>query len=171
MIIKVVNRFLLALLASYFLSGCESTRSELSTAQKSAIKSEVKAAFEGLVKAANALDTEQYFFFFDEKKFVGLNGDGTIWQSLDDLKSVIEPGFGALQKVQSLDFTKVKLSVIDANNVILVNEYEQQIELKSGQTLMLAGGGTQVWSKSAGAWKLVSVSASNKPVRGTKPTE
>lgn len=116
-----------------------------------------------MVDAALALDAQQYFTFFAQDQFVGLNADGTIWSSIDDLKKLIEPGFNAVAKVESLIFPVVQVSVIDANTAVLVNQYEQVLVLKSGQKILVAGGGAQVWSRLSGQWKLVSISASSKP--------
>lgn len=128
------------------------------------IEKEVRASFDGLAEAAKKIDIDGYFAFIDSEKFVGLNGDGTNWNSFAELKALIEPSFEALQRVESLVFTNVKISVIDANTAILINEYQQTVLLKTGQTYSGAGGGTQVWSKASGKWLLVSISASNKPV-------
>ena len=127
------------------------------------IEQEVQQSFKGLAEAVNAIDVKGYFAFFDHEKFVGLNADGTNWNSIEDLERLIYPSFELIQKVESLVFTNVRISVIDANTAILVNEYEQRVLLKSGELVDFAGGGTQVWSKASGRWKLVSVSASVKP--------
>ena len=89
------------------------------------IKNEVLKAFEDLVAASKALDENAYFSFFDAEKFVGLNSEGTIWRSIDDIRPLIASWFKYTQSVDSLEFPKVKLSVIDNNTVILVNEFEQ----------------------------------------------
>ncbi len=128
------------------------------------VEKEVLQSFESLVSASKSLDSDQYFQHFDAEHFIGLNNDGSTWHSIDDLRALIEPGFSAIDKIESLRFTHVKLSVIDKNTVILVNEFEQELVLKDGSNVTVAGGGTQVWSKSGGDWKLVSISASNKPV-------
>ncbi|KZN40561.1 hypothetical protein N474_01050 [Pseudoalteromonas luteoviolacea CPMOR-2] len=124
---------------------------------------EVRESFGDLIEASKALDLESYFKCFDADRFVGLNANGTNWNSIEDLKSFICPIFGMIEKVQSLDFTNITVSVIDTNTAILVNEYEQSVVLKSGDVAKASGGGTQVWSKACGNWKLVSVSASTKP--------
>ncbi|WP_448564692.1 nuclear transport factor 2 family protein [Thalassotalea ganghwensis] len=126
------------------------------------IEKEVMHAFNGLVEASSALDMQRYFDYFDQEKFVGLSANGINWNSIDDLKALIEPSFAMVDKIESLTFTNVQISVIDSNTVILVNEYEQSVVLASGDKVKGAGGGTQVWSKASGSWKLVSVSASNK---------
>ncbi|MEM1270886.1 MAG: nuclear transport factor 2 family protein, partial [Bacteroidota bacterium] len=123
---------------------------------------DVRAAFERLAAAAKALDTEAYFSHFDKDAFVGLNSDGRNWNDFSAFETVVTGGFAALARVDELVFVNVKISVLDASNAVLVNEYEQSVTLKSGATMDLAGGGTQVWSKRSGQWKLVSVSASNR---------
>lgn len=134
----------------------------LSEQSRSDIRQEIQQSFDGLVEASKALDATLYFKFIDAEKFVGLNADGTNWNSIVGLKELIEPGFNSIEKVQSLIFTNVHISVIDLNTAILVNEYEQKIILKNGAQFNDAGGGTQVWSKASGKWLLVSISASSK---------
>lgn len=126
------------------------------------VEQEVLAAFKRLTQAAQSLDSEAYFQHFDATAFVGLNSDGTTWQSLDDLKTLVKPGFNALESVDALNFTKVKVSVLDQETALLVNEYEQSMTTKNGAKISHAGGGLQVWSKRSGQWQLVAVSASDK---------
>ncbi|MBU3003928.1 nuclear transport factor 2 family protein [Paraglaciecola arctica] len=129
----------------------------------SMVQKEVMASFESLVQASKELNHEAYFEHFDTEKFVGLNSDGSNWNSIDELSPLIINGFASIKAITQLTFTNVKISVIDQHTAILVNEYTQSMELNNGHLLSSAGGGTQVWSKRTGAWKLVSVSASNKP--------
>mgnify|MGYP001943045101 FL=1 len=143
------------------LSSCRK-EVNLSEEVRNQVKKEVNQLFSQLVEASNALDAARYFEYIDADKFLGLNANGTNWNSIEDLKSLIYPSFDMVEKVEFLKFTNVQISVIDANTAILVNEYEQSILLKSGEVVKSAGGGTQVWSKASGNWKLVSVSASNK---------
>lgn len=126
------------------------------------VEQEVLASFQSLVEASRALDAERYFAHFDKDKFVGLNSDGSNWNSIDELVPLIKGGFSALKEVKKLSFNNVKVSVIDQNTAILVNEFVQTSELMDGRLVTGAGGGAQVWSKRSGAWKLVSFSASNK---------
>ncbi|MCC2616557.1 nuclear transport factor 2 family protein [Aestuariibacter halophilus] len=134
----------------------------LSDAEVATIKNEVTEAFSALKAAAIALNADAYFRLVDAQKFVGLNADGSVWTSVDDLRPLIEQGFGAVKSIDELIFTRISLSVIDAYTVILVNEYRQRGTLHSGDKFTAAGGGTQVWSKRDGRWLLVSISASNK---------
>lgn len=115
-----------------------------------------------MVAASKALDTTRYFEFIDDEKFIGLNADGTNLNSIIDLRKLIEPGFNAVEKIESLIFTNLRISVIDHNTAILVNEYAQIIILTDGAHYNSAGGGTQVWSKTSGKWLLVSISSSSK---------
>jgi len=108
-------------------------------------------------------DIERYFQSFDDSKFIGLSAGGTVWDTIEDLRDVVGPGFEAVDAVESLVFTKVEISVIDPDTAVLVNEFQQISRLKNGTRVESFGGGSQVWSKGTGAWKLVSVSASSKP--------
>jgi hypothetical protein len=118
------------------------------------------AAFGELVDAAKALDAKRYFACFDHEKFTGLNADGKVWHSIKDLENLVVPGFAAVDKVVSLEFSNVKVTVVNPSTAILINEFKETMILKDGKTSKQAGGGVQVWSKANGAWKLVSVSAS-----------
>ncbi|WP_440056913.1 nuclear transport factor 2 family protein (plasmid) [Pseudoalteromonas sp. T1lg65] len=129
---------------------------------KTDIEQQVTTAFQGLVAASKTLNSAQYFEFIDQEKFVGLNADGSNWNSASELKALIDPSFSALEKVESLTFTNVKVSVIDENTAILVNEYQQTVILKDGSPFTAEGGGMQVWSKSSGKWLLVGIGASAK---------
>ncbi|WP_269082180.1 nuclear transport factor 2 family protein [Thalassomonas actiniarum] len=123
---------------------------------------EVQESFDLLVNAANALDAEKYFSFIDSDKFVGLGADGSNWNSVEELRAMIVPGFNMVKEIKLLEFTNVKISVIDKNTAVLVNEYQQSMILANGELAEGAGGGTQVWSKASGNWLLVSISASAK---------
>jgi hypothetical protein len=141
------------------------TNHAMASIEAGSIESAILKQFESLVDASKKRDKEGYFAHFDEEKFIGLNSDGTNWNSLNDLKPLVETGFDMIARINSLDFTNVKISVIDANTAILVNEFNQEMVLTSGETVVVSGGGTQVWSKTSGSWKLVSVSASDKPIQ------
>lgn len=151
---------LIVLLALSTLLGCNKQQEKMDL-NAERIKQDVMTQFESLVAASKSANTEAYFAHFDKTKFVGLNADGSNWNSIDDLRALVEPGFAAIEAVETLHFPNVKISVIDAHTAILVNEYQQSLVLKGGNKMSLAGGGTQVWSKASGTWKLVSVSASN----------
>ncbi|WP_334062736.1 YybH family protein [Alteromonas genovensis] len=148
--------FLFSVVISLFFSSVNAE------SKKSQIEKEILASFESLVQACRKLDSELYFQHFAADKFVGLNSDGTNWNSINDLAPLITNGFEAVEEITFLKFTNVKVSVIDNFTAVLVNEYVQSMELKSGDIIKAAGGGTQVWSKRSGHWKIVSVSASNK---------
>jgi len=126
------------------------------------VEEQVLQKFNSLADAAADLDYDRYIAFFDKAIFSGLNADGTVWRSLDDFSVSVRPGFDAVEKVLDLKFPVVQITTVDSQTAILVNEYEQQMLLRSGEKLSVAGGGTQVWSKVSGTWLLVSVSASNK---------
>ena len=144
------------------LNACSERQQALTAAQVRQIETQIQQSFDALVAASEALDTDRYFALIDADKFVGLNADGSNWNSFADLKALIEPGFNAVAKIESLTFSNVRISVIDANTAILVNQYQQTVLLKDGTTHSGAGGGTQVWSKASGEWLLVSISASGQ---------
>ncbi len=129
------------------------------------IEAEVTDAFKGLVDASKALDASRYLEFIDMEKFTGLSADGKAWHSVKELEDVIHSGFPMVEKIVSLEFANVKVTVINPSTAILVNEYKQTILLKNKSIVKQSGGGTQVWSRTDSGWKLVSISASDSNQR------
>ena len=129
------------------------------------IEAEVIHAFRGLVDASEALDASRYFEFIDQDKFTGLSADGKAWHGFSDLESVITAGFAMVEKIVLLEFSNVKVTVINPSTAVLVNEFQQTILLKDGGTVQQSGGGVQVWSKWDDEWKLVSIGASDASQR------
>lgn len=138
--------------------GCATLNDE--PVRSSQIEAEVRDAFKELVAASKALDAKRYFECFDREKFTGLSANGKVWHSIKDLENIVIPGFLAVDKINSLAFFNVKITVINPSTAILANEFKETVLLKNGSTITQSGGGTQVWSKSGKSWKLVSVSAS-----------
>lgn len=133
----------------------------MNPADISKIESEVLEAFGGLVEASRLLDPALYFEYYDKEKFTGLNANGKVWLSISPLENLIISGFSAIERSLSLEFSNVKVTVIDWSTAILVNEYMQSLLLKDGSTVSSSGGGVQVWHLFQDKWKLVSVSASD----------
>jgi hypothetical protein len=127
-------------------------------------KAEVLKEFEKLVEAARSLEHSKYIKFFDKNKFSSLNENGTVTHDFDSFSATVEKGFSAFKSYDSLEFDKVKVTVIDSNMAILVNEFTATVILHNGDALSVAGAGTQVWSKHSGSWKLVNVSGSSRPL-------
>lgn len=152
----------------YFVVVIGLSLSYFAHANPSAVEKEVLASFHSLVDASKQLDVDRYFQHFDADKFIGLNSDGTNWNSIEELSPLIAIGFDSIHTVTLLEFPNIKVSVVDDYTAILVNEYTQSMLLKNGTSITVSGGGTQVWSKRTGQWKLVSVSASNKPQTHTQ---
>jgi len=120
-------------------------------------------AFKGLVEASRSLDASRYLAYVDKEKFTGLGADGKVWHSIKNLEDIVVPGFPMIDRIVSLEFFNVKVTVINPSTAILVNEFKQTLLLKNRSIVKQAGGGTQVWSKSENGWKLVSISASSAP--------
>lgn len=126
-----------------------------------AITLEVTDAFNGLIDASLALDARRYLEYVDREKFTGLSANGKAWHSVKELEGVISAGFVMVEKITSLEFFNVKVTVINPSTAILVNEYKQTLLLKNRDLVNQSGGGVQVWSRSEDGWKLVSISASD----------
>jgi hypothetical protein len=158
--INNLTKFVVVTIFLIIASGCSSINMNSTNSNK--LESEVLDAFRGLVAASESLDSDRYFEFFDKEKFTGLNADGSVWHSFENMEVLISSGFPQIERSITLEFNNVKVTIINPITAILVNEYSQSILLKSGDIVKQSGGGTQVWSKTDGAWKLVSVSASQK---------
>ena len=157
-----MTKTLLLLTISVLLISCTQQEQKLSGTDEKQIRIEVQESFNSLVESTKVQDWGAYFDHFDQEHFTGLNADGTVWQSFEEFKESVYPVFQMIESSDSLEFPVVKISVIDKLNAVLVNEYTQTIELNGGQVVRASGGGTQVWSKKNGEWKLVSVSSSAK---------
>jgi len=153
---------ILLLISLFATTGCVQNTMYLDKNSELQVESEVKQVFEGLVVAARSLNIENYLSFFDKKKFTSLNDDGSVFHSFSEFEDVYRQQIPALEKYNSLEFTNVKITVLNNSTAILVNEYRAEVVLKSGDTVSAGGAGTQVWSKASGAWLLVSVSGSMK---------
>ncbi len=127
------------------------------------LRDEVRGRFDSLVSAIRSLDSNRYFEHFDQARFTALNHDGTVTPAFDVFQHDFVKAFAGLKRYQSLEFQNLKISLIDANTAILINEYSATIELNSGAVTDVAGAGSQVWHKSADSWLLVSISSSARP--------
>ena len=157
------NKFMLCLASILFLSACGQNEVQLTVQEKSEIREAVHQTFRDFVEATKLLDPDSYFEYFDEEKFTSLNADGTVSHSIKELDNIIRSAFPVVKEIQSLEFSKVKVTVLNSTTAILVNEYADSTLLKDGALISGAGAGSQVWSKLNGRWKLVSVSSSEKP--------
>jgi ketosteroid isomerase-like protein len=135
---------------------------KLSNKEESNIIESVDQAFKGLAEAAKSLDVGQYSEFFDKAKFTALNADGTVTHSFEEFENTYREQISFLERYQSLEFSNVKISIINLQTAILVNEFSAEVKLKSGEIISAKGAGTQVWSETDGEWKLVSVSSSSQ---------
>jgi ketosteroid isomerase-like protein len=130
---------------------------------KTAIHKEVDQAFRGLVDAILAMDTEQYFGFFDPKLYTALNANGSVTHSFKLFSDLFREQINFVEAYKELSFHNVKITVLDEKNAVLVNEFEAKVHLKEGnQIISTAGAGTQVWAKHSGEWKLVHVASAEK---------
>ena len=145
------------------LLGCTPGDTPLTESEQDEARRQVSDSFDRLVAASKSFDFDRYLAFFDKDKFSGLNGNGTVTHSLADFERIYRPQFSVPQSYESLDFNKVKITIINRTTAILVNEFHARVLLKTGEVVPAAGGGTQVWSKSSGVWKLVNVSSSARP--------
>jgi len=131
---------------------------------KAAIREEVRTEFQGLIEAAKSLDPERYLAYFDKDNFTGLNANGTVTHSLEEFANQYRRSLPLFDRYEYLEFFKVKITVLNRSTAILVNEFQADIQLREGSLISLSGGGSQVWHRKNGAWKLVSVSsAAPKP--------
>ncbi len=140
--------------------ACRPAPSEGPNVNADAVQVEIQASFDGLVAAVLARDTDRYLSYFDRTRFVGLHADGTTVHTFEDFARTYRQQAAAVASYRSLSFDPVRISVIDDRTAILVNEFDAEVELVSGDVVVATGGGTQVWARTDDGWKLVSVSSS-----------
>lgn len=157
---KNIKLVCIALVLILTCCACKQDESVLSNKDVNKISQAVDKSFTGLIGAARSLNVDAYFQYFDRKHFTALNADGTVVHSMEAFEEVARQQFAALESYRSLEFSQVKISVINRETAVLVNEYKADVVLKSGDLVSASGGGTQVWALRDGAWKLVSVSSS-----------
>ena len=160
--LKNILKTVIAALLLFIMVGCVHKKSEASNEPYEEVVLEVNAAFNGLIEAVKSLDTGRYFQFFDEGRFTSMNADGTVFHNLTDFKDPYREQIAMIQKYESLQFQNVKVTVVNNTTAVLVNEYQASVVLKSGEKVLAAGAGTQVWSKATGVWKLINISSSSK---------
>lgn len=135
---------------------------ELTQKEEEQIKNQIENCFEQLIQASKSLDFDQYLQFIDKEKFSGLNSDGTVFHSREELEEIFKPGFLMMERIDSLEFKKIKITVLNKTTAILVNEFSDCTLLRNGEQFSSEGGGCQVWSLISDSWKLVSISSSSK---------
>lgn len=160
---KTMKHKSVALVLALVLGACVMGQSHGPTRDDAKVKSEVEAAFETLVNATRSGDHDLYFSLFDAESFTALTANGSILSSFEAFKQIYEPQLGAIESYKTLNFDPVHIQVIDPTHAILTNEYTADVVLTSGALVSASGAGTQVWSKSTGAWKLVHISDALKP--------
>jgi len=152
----------LLFISLFTITGCAHKNMGLERDTERQVESEVSQAFKDLAVAAKSLNVDDYLAFFDKKQFTSLNDDGSVFHSFRDFEDLYRQQIPALEKYKSLNFANVKITVLNHSTAILVNEFTAEVVLKSGDTVSAGGAGTQVWSKTSGAWLLANVSASMK---------
>jgi hypothetical protein len=136
---------------------------------KKHIEEQILNQFERLVETAKSLDHESYMKFFDSSKLTSFNDDGTITEDFNAFSIMIEKGFSGFKRYKTLEFNTVKISVIDINTAILMNEYNAVVILKNNEAFPVAGAGTQVWNLSNGQWKIVHVTSNHRQTSEGNP--
>jgi len=152
----------LLLIFIFVTAGCVQNNMDLDRNSELRIESEVKQAFKALAVSARSLNIDNYLGFFDREKFTSLNDNGSVFHSFSEFEKSYRQQIPFLKKYNSLEFTNVKITVLNNSTAILVNEYAAEVVLQSGDTVSAGGAGSQVWSKASGSWLLVNVSGSAK---------
>ncbi len=158
---KIQNSCVLAMFL-LILAACSQPKMKHSQDLDAEIKADIRWVFMDLVKAVKSLNVDSYLKFFDQEKFTSMNADGSVHHSLIAFEKPFREQSQFIQGYESLEFENIKITVVNITTAILVNEYQARVNLKSGDTVVVSGAGTQVWSKSTGQWKLVHVSSSAK---------
>ncbi|MEM1093539.1 MAG: nuclear transport factor 2 family protein [Bacteroidota bacterium] len=134
----------------------------MSPDEAQAIEAEVRQAFQGLVEAARSLETAPYLAYLARDGFTA-QLDGTVYSSYEAFSAMYAEQLPSIEAFLSLEFDNVQVSVLNRTTAVLVNEFTETIVLASGNTLNLAGGGGQVWTRVDADWKLIHISGSTRP--------
>ena len=156
---KTILTLLIVLLTNNFVANVAADEFDAS-----AIESEILKRFEELVAVSKSLDVDKYLEFFDAEKFTALNENGTVTHRFSAFSQNIRRNFAGFKGYKTIEFTNVKVAVLDANTAILVNEFQATVILNNNNEISVGGAGTQVWQKAEGQWLLVNVSSSPKPI-------
>ena len=140
------------------MTGCDCKERVMTPKEEQAIKEEIKTAFNDLVESGKLLDPEKYMQHFDNDKFTGIYTGGVVLESKQEFHDFYETMISSVSSYKSLEFHKVVITVINKDVAILVNHFEAEVILASGEEVEGSGAGTQVWHRTANGWKLVSVS-------------
>ena len=159
---EIMTKFFALFFCCIVLSACGQQDARLSKAEELKIHEAINQSFTGLAAAAKSLDAYSYYKYFDADKHTSLNEDGTVTHSFKEFKKTYDVQIPYIKEYKSLEFSNVKITVVDKNTAILVNEYKAEVLMKSGDVITALGAGTQVWSNTTGEWKLVNVSSSTK---------
>lgn len=146
-----------ALALTFLLGACVSEQRIKPSLQQSDIKSEIKLTFYELVHAARLNESEQYFSFFEPNAFTAMSSDGSVIPTFAAFRLIYDPQLAAIENYISLDFETVEIQIIDQKTAILLNEYNAELILVSGEHVSASGAGVQVWVKRSDQWKLAHV--------------
>ena len=150
-----------ALALSVMLLGCQSRHEPMNSSESQRIVTDVRAAFDGLVTASKALDTEGYFGYFSRDGFSAmLQGSATL--SYDEFEQFYRLQVPQIKEIISLEFPVVEIQPIDLNTALLINEYTETIRLSSGEIIDSEGGGSQLWVKRDDKWLLKHIAGGAK---------
>ncbi|MEM6646206.1 MAG: nuclear transport factor 2 family protein [Bacteroidota bacterium] len=134
----------------------------MSPDEAQAIEAEVRQAFQGLVEAARSLEAAPYLAYLARDGFTA-QLDGTVFASYNAFSAMYTEQLPSIEAILSLEFDNVQVSVLNRTTAVLVNAFTETIVLASGDTLDLAGGGSQVWTRVDAGWKLIHISGSTRP--------
>jgi len=134
----------------------------MSPDEAQAIEAEVRQAFQGLVEAARSLEAAPYLAYLARDGFTA-QLDGIVFPSYEAFSMMYSEQLPSIEAFLSLEFDNVQVSLLNRTTAVLVNTFTETIVLASGDTLDLAGGGSQVWTRTGAGWKLVHISGSTRP--------
>jgi ketosteroid isomerase-like protein len=158
---SIIIVLLAALIISSASFSCSTgMNTSLTAEEKKTIASEVRKAFEQLVESSKLLNKDAYLQHFDNEIFTGIYSGGEIFQNIDEFARFYDASINSIKGYISLEFDSVKITVINREVAILINQYTAKVLLDSGEEVEGSGAGSQVWNKQGDTWKLVSVSGS-----------
>ncbi len=146
--------YLFSVLIAAFCISLNAYSQEVTTEQKENISSEIAAAFENSVRAAENLDAKLLVDGVDDNLQAGFIINGQFFRLFS---GVMEDFKGNAKgcKSQKMDIINKKITVLGENAALLAASGNYSLYLEDGRTLTGKFAWTIVYSKVEGEWKII----------------
>jgi len=120
------------------------------------VEDEVRQAFDNLTQASRTLNHDRFLAHFEPEGFsIVINGETRF--DFDEFSEFYLTQSTQIERIDTLNFDLVHITVLNPNSAILLNHYTQTLQLKSGEMIEASGSGTQIWVRRGDNWKIIHV--------------